>query len=346
MQYNKYIIPAVIALAVITSFFIVKPFLVSLIAGAIIAYTFRPVYVFALKLTKSPTLSAILVTLFILALVTIPAIFMVNTLSRETYVLYVQGKELLFSNNILHLCKSDLCDTLQNWFNINQVQRSIQESLQIGTEYFRKEATQFFLTLPRRTLEIFIILATTFYLMRDGDKVKEAIRRMLSASPQNQRAIFERFSSVMHGTIYGSLLVAAIQGFVGMIGFLIFGISSPLTWGVVMFFLALIPVVGTGLVWVPASLILVVQGLMAAQNSLIGRGIGLFLYGVLIISSIDNLIKPKVIGDHIRVHPLVVFIGTFGGLAFIGVPGIIVGPVVLAMSLTLIDLYIDSKRTS
>ena len=344
MQFNKYVIPAVIALAIITSFFVIKPFIIPLLAGTIIAYTFRPIYNRVLKYVKSPTLSSVLVTLFILAIVTIPAIFIVNTISRETYVLYVQGKELLLSSNFYQWCRSDLCQNLQSWFNLNEVQRSIQKSLQVGTEYLRGEATQFFLTMPRRALEIFIILATTFYLMRDAEKVKEAIRRMLSSNPQTQRVIFDRFSSVMHGVVFGSLLVAAIQGFIGTIGFWIFGISSPITWGIVMFFLALIPIVGTGLVWVPASLLLIIEGLATAENMVIGRGIGLFLFGALIISTIDNIIKPKIIGDNIRVHPLVVFIGTFGGLALMGVPGIIVGPVVLAMSLTLIDLYIDSRQ--
>ena len=344
MQYNRYVIPAVIALAIVTSFFIIKPFVIPLIAGAIIAYTFRPIYRFILKHVKYPSLSAMIVTLFILALVTIPAMFIVNTVSQETYVLYVKGKELLWSNNFRHLCTSELCDTLQNWFNLDLVQRSVQKSLEIGAEYLRGEATQFFLTLPRRALEIFIILVTTFYLMRDGDKVKETIRHMLSANQQSQRTIFDRFSSVMHGVIYGSLVVAAIQGGVGAIGFWLFGVSSPFTWGIVMFLLALIPIVGTGLVWVPASLILIIEGLTSAQNMLIAKGVGLFLYGALFISTIDNIMKPKIIGDNIRVHPLVVFIGTFGGLAFIGVPGIIVGPVVLAMSLTLINLYIDSKK--
>ena len=87
MQFNKYVIPAVIALAIITSFFVIKPFIIPLLAGTIIAYTFRPIYNRVLKYVKSPTLSSVLVTLFILAIVTIPAIFIVNTISRETYVL-------------------------------------------------------------------------------------------------------------------------------------------------------------------------------------------------------------------------------------------------------------------
>ena len=342
MQVNRYVIPAVIALALVLSFFIVRPFLIPVLAGIIIAYTFRPVYKRVLTWVKYPTLASLLVTLFILALVTIPAVFIVNTMSRETYVLYIQGKELLLSSNIYQWCRSDLCQNLQSWFNLNQVQRSIQKSLQVGTEYLREETTQFFLTLPRRALEIFIIMITTFYLLRDAERVKETIRRLLSTNPQTQRAIFDRFSSVMFGVVYGSLVVAAIQGIAGMIGFWLFGISSPITWGVVMFFLALIPLVGTGLVWIPASLILVIEGLLG--NSSIWKGIGLFLYGALIISTIDNLIKPKIIGDNIRVHPLVILIGTFGGLALMGVPGIIVGPVVLAMSLTLLNLYIDSRQ--
>src|SRR3989344_8780596 len=109
MQVNRYVIPAVIALALVLSFFIVRPFLIPVLAGIIIAYTFRPVYKRVLTWVKYPTLASLLVTLFILALVTIPAVFIVNTMSRETYVLYIQGKELLLSSNIYQWCRSDLC---------------------------------------------------------------------------------------------------------------------------------------------------------------------------------------------------------------------------------------------
>ena len=343
-EYSKYVIPAVIVLAVLTSFFIIKPFLISLITGAIIAYTFNPLYKLVNRRITSKSVAAFLVSVFILALVTIPAIVIVNTISREAYVLYVQGKELLLSGNLRTLCRTELCYSLENWFNIDQVQRSIQQSLEVGTEYLRKQATGFFLTLPRRTLEIFIVIVATFYLMRDGDKVREAVKKLLSTNHARQKFIFQRFNSVMHGVVYGSLLVAFVQGVAGTIGFAIFGVSSPLTWGVVMFFLALIPYIGTGLIWVPASLLLIINGLAIGPSILVWKGIGLFLYGALFISTIDNLIKPYVIGDRIRIHPLLVMIGIFGGLALMGIPGIIVGPVVLAMSLTLLNLYVDHEK--
>jgi predicted PurR-regulated permease PerM len=126
----------------------------------------------------------------------------------------------------------------------------------------------------------------------------------------------------------------------------IFGVSSPITWGIAMFFLALIPYVGTGLVWGPAAAIMILQGASTSDNYLLWKGIGLAIYGLIIVSSIDNILKPKIIGHHSRVHPVLVLVGIFGGLALMGIPGIVVGPVALAMAVTLLELYVSKKTIS
>jgi predicted PurR-regulated permease PerM len=345
-EYSKYVIPVLIVLSLVISIFIIKPFIIPLITGAIIAYTFHPVYNYVLKYLKYKTLSALVVSFLIVLLLSIPALIIVNTISREAYVLYVQGRELLVGGDIFEQCTSAICDTMRDWLNIAEVQRSIQLSLVTSTNYLRGKAAQFFLALPKKGLELFITFFAAFYLLRDGDSMIHSVKHLLATKGKKRKFIFQRFNDVMHGVIFGSLIIALVQGIVGGIGFAIFGVSSPLTWGVAMFFLALIPYVGTGLVWIPASLFLLLNGITMNQNGLIWRGIGLFLYGAFIISMIDNLIKPYLIGDHIRVHPLLVLVGIFGGLTFMGIPGIIVGPVILAMAVTLLEMYVHQHRLS
>lgn len=316
-----------------------------MITSAIIAYTFYPFFKWANeKLIKNKTLAAVFVALIILILMTIPILMVANTISREAYIIYIQGKELLSNGAVLENCTSTICSTMSDWLSTTQVRSSIQKALGVATTALIENVSKFIITLPRRAIELFITVFATFYLLRDGDKITRSISNLLAT--RKRKSILDRFNSVMYGVIFGSLLVALVQGIVGAIGFAVFGVSSPITWGIAMFFLALIPYIGTGLIWGPASLFLIIEGVTSGQNSFIWKGIGLLVYGVLVISSIDNVLKPKIIGHHSRVHPVLVLVGILGGLALIGVPGIIVGPVVLAMTLTFLELYVHEGSST
>ena len=344
-EYSKYVVPIIIVCALIISLFIIKPFIIPLITSAIIAYTFYPFFKWTNeKLVKNKTLAAVFVALVIFILITIPLLMVANTISREAYIIYIQGKELLSNGALLENCTNTICSTMSDWLSTTQVRSSIQKALGVATTFLIESASKFIVALPRRAVELFITLFATFYLLRDGDKVTRSINNLLATS--KRKPILNRFNSVMYGVIFGSLFVALVQGIVGAIGFALFGVSSPITWGIAMFFLALIPYIGTGLIWGPASLFLIIEGVTSGQNSMIWKGIGLLLYGILVISSIDNVLKPKIIGHHSRVHPVLVLVGIFGGLALIGVPGIIVGPVVLAMTITFLELYVHEGSST
>ena len=138
-------------------------------------------------------------------------------------------------------------------------------------------------------------------------------------------------------------MVAIIQGLLGALGFFIFGVPLPLLWGVIMAFLALIPALGTGLVWFPASLILFLNGFFQGSDSLMIKGLLLLLYSITIVGTIDNILKPKLVGSKAKIHPLIIFVGIFGGLIFFGVWGVILGPLFLSMTSVFIELFISQK---
>jgi predicted PurR-regulated permease PerM len=160
----------------------------------------------------------------------------------------------------------------------------------------------------------------------------------------HQKQVMQQLDEVSFAIIYGSLLIALIQGGIGAIGFYFFGISSPLTWGIIMSIFALIPFIGTAIVWLPMSLILVVQGITTSSSSTMLKGVGLLLYGALIISTIDNILKPHIIGKRAKIHPVLVLLGVLGGLAFFGFIGFIVGPLILAVVATVIEIYEKERK--
>ena len=149
---------------------------------------------------------------------------------------------------------------------------------------------------------------------------------------------------VIFATVYGVIIVAIIQGIVGTIGFIIFDVPSPILLGLLLTFAALIPFVGTALVWLPASALVFLNGYLNADTTMIGKGIGLFLYGALVISLIDNLIRPKIISKEAKLHPVLILLGLFGGIRVLGPIGMVVGPLVLALLVSFVDIYQRDKH--
>jgi predicted PurR-regulated permease PerM len=176
--------------------------------------------------------------------------------------------------------------------------------------------------------------------LKDGPGLMKSINKYLSMKKQHHQKIIKRLDDVMFGVVYGNVLVALFQGIVAIIGFFIFGVNAPILWGLVVAITALIPYIGTALVWVPMSLIFFLEGFLSGDKLIMWKGVGLFLYGLLLISTIDNFLKPKIIGDRSKVHPVVILLGIFGGLALMGIPGFIVGPVVLALTISFVEIYL------
>ncbi len=147
----------------------------------------------------------------------------------------------------------------------------------------------------------------------------------------------------LHLLIYGYVVVALIQGLLGAFGFFIFGIHSPIFWGIVMTITALIPFIGTAIVWLPFALIKLFNGILANNTNEIIGGILFILYGTIIISGIDNVLRPKIIGDKAKVHPILILVGVLGGLSLFGFIGVVIGPLILALFVAFLTAYEENK---
>ena len=192
-------------------------------------------------------------------------------------------------------------------------------------------------------LDMFIVLFVMFFLFRDGKIFIDKIERIMPLKSKYRKHVFKKLNDMAYAVIYGSIIIAIIQGALGGIGFLMFGLPSPILWGIVMMFASLIPYVGSSLIWLPASLILIFSGYVNSDSTLMVKGILFILYGVFIIGTIDNILKPKIIGDKGGLHPVLVLLGVVGGLNLLGFIGVIIGPIVLAMLVTFIGIYEEEK---
>ena len=178
----------------------------------------------------------------------------------------------------------------------------------------------------------FIMLYTMFFFLMDGSKLLSRILYYLPLQNDEESQLLDRFTSVTRATIKGTIVICILQGGLAGLGFFVVGIKGAAFWGTVMGVLSIIPGIGTGLVWIPAVIILVAMGHYA-------KGIGLALFCSLVVGSIDNLVRPALVGKDTQMHDLFILFGTLGGIALFGVVGIIIGPLVAALFVTMWEIY-------
>lgn len=179
---------------------------------------------------------------------------------------------------------------------------------------------------------VFLFAVALYYFLLDGHRWRERIVRLVPLPHADTRMLFERFHQVSAAVLVGNLGTALAQAGAATLGYVIFGAPVPLILGAATLFAALIPLLGPVLVWLPAALVVGVE-----RGWL--RGGGLALYGLVIVSTVDNVVRPLLIKRGLQLHPLWVFIAVFGGMLAFGFVGLLVGPLVVALMITVLDVY-------
>jgi predicted PurR-regulated permease PerM len=188
-------------------------------------------------------------------------------------------------------------------------------------------------------LHAFIFIITLYYVLIDGQNLKKRIIRLSPLDDKEDESVFARLELAVNSVIKGNVVIASIQGTLTALGFVLFGIPNSILWGLTAVISSLIPSIGTALVLVPGVLYLFVTG--STLNA-----VGLLLWGTIIVGAVDNVLKPKLIGTQLQVHPLFVLLSILGGISLLGPIGILLGPLVFSLLFALIDVYshIKSKR--
>ncbi len=324
------------------SFLILRPLLLAVFVGALLAYAFYPLYTFVLKKTGKSTLSSFLVCFLVLLIVIIPAGLLIKVLIQESYVIYLLVKQKL-ALGLFNNCTTDLCKAISDFSQSEWFSSQLKEITRLTTNSVIEKGSAFLVNLPRLAVNLFVVFFTLFYFLKDGENLLKRLHNYLQLQQKNYIHLLERLKEIVHGIVYGFLLIALIQGIFGALGFFLFGIPSPLFWGVIMAFFALIPAIGTGVIWVPASLILILDGVFQDSTSLILKGVGLLVYSFIFVGSVDNLLRPKIIGDKAKVHVAIIMLGIFGGILLIGPLGVIIGPLVLSLTVEVMKVYLLGK---
>jgi len=171
-----------------------------------------------------------------------------------------------------------------------------------------------------------------FFMFKDGKKLEEVMYHYLPLGDAHERLLVERFTATTRAVVKGTLAIAVLQGALGGIAFAIAGVSAPTLWGLAMTLMAIIPAIGPGIIWLPAGIILLLTGS-------IWQGIFILIVGALLVSVIDNFLRPLLIGRETKMPDAIILLSTLGGLATFGISGFIVGPIIAAFFLSLWTIF-------
>jgi predicted PurR-regulated permease PerM len=181
-------------------------------------------------------------------------------------------------------------------------------------------------------IDLGIFLMMLFFLLRDGEELRQAVRGISPLARGQETEVMDHLANTVKGVLQSMVVVPLAQGAVALVGFLIFGVPSPVLWSVMVVLAAVIPLLGSPLAWVPAGIYLLTQGREA-------QGIGLLVYGALVIAGVDNIIKPLILKGAARIHTMLGFLSILGGLYAFGPKGLIAGPVTLSLVLSAYRIY-------
>jgi predicted PurR-regulated permease PerM len=187
-------------------------------------------------------------------------------------------------------------------------------------------------------VDLVVTLFAVFFFFRDGDAIMAAVRRALPFEAEQSEQMITQASDLIQASVAAGLSVAVIQGALGGITFALLGLGAAVFWGVVMAFFALLPI-GAWIVWAPAAVWLMLSGS-------VGRGITLLAIGAGVIGLVDNFLRPALLSGRTQLNGLLVFVSLLGGIAAFGFLGLVIGPVIMATAITMLDAYTKDRRAA
>lgn len=312
--------------------FIVRPIISSIIYGILLGYIFYPFYNFTLKKLKNKNLSALLVCSLVLLIIVTVVILSLGALVRQLIDIYLSLQKM----NIASIIQ----ESFPNFFTAYELPSNIIGSLNSFISSFLAKYVvkfgDFILNIPLILIQLFVVVFIFFFSLRDGKEAVDYIKSLSPFKTEINEKFSKQFKDVTNSVLIGQVVVGVIQGIIAGIGYFIFGVPNALLLTIMTVIVGIIPIIGPWLVWIPADIYLFVSGRYIA-------GIGLLIYGLFLINWIDTLIRPLIVSRKTSINLGIILIGMMGGLFAFGILGLIIGPLVLAYILLILEIYRKNK---
>ncbi len=335
-----YFLLLVLAGTLVLSFFIVRPFLSSIIVASVFAVMFQPFYRKMLDFTGNRQgLASLLTTALIVVFIVVPLALLGMQILDESRQVYLSLSAGDARDSVINAFKI-LTDRLQGIFpGMQEVSVDIDQYFKSGLEWMLRHLGNVFSSVANMIGNSFIFLFVLYYMLKDGAKLRSAIIALSPLPDTEDATIFDRLELAVNSVIKGSLTVAFIQGVLVAVGFSIFGVPNAVLWGTVAAVAALIPGIGTALVLIPAIAFLYLSGDVFPA-------LGLLAWGLAAVGLIDNFLGPRLVGRGLRLHQLIVLLSIFGGIALFGPIGFLLGPLTMSLAFALLDIYASAQRAA
>ncbi|HIH18216.1 MAG TPA: AI-2E family transporter [Nanoarchaeota archaeon] len=317
---GRYLPTIFFVLFVLLSYLIIKPFIFTLIFAVILAYILSPLHALIQRKIKSSTASAIILIILLAILLSVGGFYFVKTLVHEAKEIFVTFQEAeLGTTKVQELLSSPYIKPIVEKTSLAVVEKG----------------TQFLVSLPLFMLNIIIMLFVLFYAFKEKDVGRNVVE-MLPLRESYKESLYNEIRKISKLVIYGFVVVGFIQGVVGGLSFFIFGVPNPLFWTLAMIIASILPI-GPWLVWIPAAALQFAMGEVAAA-------VGLAIFGLVVTNNIDLILRPILVGKKAEMHPLIILVGGLGGIITFGAIGLIIGPLILAFTISFIKVYRDEQR--
>jgi predicted PurR-regulated permease PerM len=333
---------ALAALALYVCYLIARPFLSPVFLAVMIAIVFHPIHVRVQSHIRGRNAAALISTFLVLVVVIVPAVGLGVVVSQEMTGLYLLLNEKSAEQGGWNPYLMHAVERLLGWVGqyINvptlDVRGALLRWLEQISRFLLSWGAQVVSNIISFLVEAVVAFFTLFFLFREGGTMKQRAIAVLPLKSGQAERLFTGISDSIIANVYGCLAVGVAQGTLVSIAFLVLGLPSPVLWGVVTALFSLIPIIGSAAVWVPAVMILVAGGHWWKGLILLGWGAG-------VVGQVDSLVRPYVIGRRAKMHTLLVFFALLGGVNAFGVMGLFIGPVVLSVTLVLLEMLQEAN---
>ncbi len=317
-------------------------YLPAIVLGLLAASVSYPLHKYCLAITFGRhTVASAILTLLVLLILVVPVTWFVVTLSEQAFDFYNKTRSAVSVAKVQELVRGDtlwgkrirrLGEKTGFQFTPQTIEGVVKAVGKRVGLFLYKQIRSAATNMVNLFIHFFLMMVLVYYLFRDGPRLKTYLIELIPLPEEQLEKVALKFHEMARAIIMGNGLSGIIQGILGGLGFYLFGLPSPFLWGTVIGFLAFLPIIGASLVFIPTTAILLIEGEL-------GRAVGFLVYNGCYSAFIEYVIKPRLIGKGMRMNALLVFIGIIGGIKLFGIMGIIYGPLIITVFLTLAEIY-------
>lgn len=316
---------------------IMSPFFTAIAWSIVISIVFYPAFAFVSRRVKIRSVAAVITIILILIVLIVPLVYLTLMLIDEVQIVAARVgtidvgslKEFVQKVNSLALIKK-----AGAYITIDEMvsEAAILENFKKIVKTFIQGVSLRIPNMLAAIVDFIFFVFTTFFLLKDGPGFLSKIKDYMPFSEAQKERLAAQIKDMIISTVYGGVVVAIIQGVLGGLAYAFIGIEAPVMWGMAMSVMSFVPLLGTFSIWGPTCAYLLIEHSYT-------QGIGLFVFGVFVISMVDNILKPLIIGSRTKMPPIIILFSVLGGIKLFGLIGLIMGPLITAVFISVFEIF-------